>query len=289
MNKTGAALKIAVVFFSATHVTETIARKIRDRLAERRSEADLANVTSFASRHNAPSLDRYDGFVFGFPVYADFAPRPINDWLPTLDGRGRPCALFLTYGGRSTGYAHFHTAELLSRARFRVLFTAEFVGRHTFNAAGWRVLPDRPDESDFAVARDCADLALERFAAPSPAELRLQKPFKYRQILEMLSREAPNPERRWTNPVRVAEACGLCRRCETECPAAAFNADTGLSDPAQCIECLHCVTDCPEKALAADERMAARYPKFLEEWHLTEEMMRAKQSRIITDFRQAVC
>ncbi len=280
---------IAVIFFSATHVTRTVARKIRERLVERGIRAELIDVTSFSSRRGPISLDAYDGVVFGFPVYGDFAPRPIHEWLPTLSGQGRPAALFLTYGARSTGYAHFHTAELLSQADFAMLFSAEFPGRHTYNTAGWRILPDRPGENDFAVAREFADLAKERFAAPDRSPLVLQKPFKYRQALDLLAQTKPNPVRRWTNPVRTATPCQMCRRCETECPTGAFDADTGLSDPSQCIECQRCVTDCPENVLAVDPRMGDYYPTFLKEWCLTEEMMRAKKSRIITDFLQTVC
>jgi hypothetical protein len=35
--------------------------------------------------------------------------------------------------------------------------------------------------------------------------------------------------------------------------------------------------------------MEAFYPEFLNYWHLTEEMIDAKRSRIITEFWQAAC
>lgn len=78
----------------------------------------------------------------------------------------------------------------------------------------------------------------------------------------------------------------MCRNCETNCPARAFDADTGLSDPGTCIGCMHCVYICPDKALRVDD-MKGAYGAFLSNWHLTEEMMNAKQSRIITESRQA--
>lgn len=79
----------------------------------------------------------------------------------------------------------------------------------------------------------------------------------------------------------------MCRDCENECPTGAFDADTGLSDPEICIECMHCVYLCPDKVLQVDERMKAAYEGFLTNWHLTEEMMQAKQSKIITQSWQA--
>ena len=154
---------IALIYFSATNVTHTYAQVIRESLLDQSCNVQLFNVTSFASRQKALLIDDFDGFIFGFPVFANFAPKIINEWLPTLDGQGKRCTMFFTYGARTTAYAHFHTKLLLEQAGFQVLFSAEFLGRHSFNVGGWRILPDRPDENDFIVARQYAALALKRF------------------------------------------------------------------------------------------------------------------------------
>lgn len=280
-------LNIGVVYFSATNVTKSYAEVVREELLRLGCQATLNNVTSHAERQVAFPIDEFDGFIFGFPVYSDFAPSVINEWIPTLDGKGKRCVMFFTYGARTTGYAHFHTKLLLENADFRVLFSAQFLGRHTFNVAGWRVLPDRPDERDFAVAREYAALAVERFSQESPPVFHLQKPFRYGLTVRHLEQKEERTERGWSNPVRVQDTCSMCRRCETECPNEAFDADTGLSDPARCIECMHCVTICPDEVLGVDERMEGVYQVFLEDWHLTEEIMRAKRSKIITEPWQA--
>lgn len=49
---------------------------------------------------------------------------------------------------------------------------------------------------------------------------------------------------------------------------------------------MRCVTICPDKALRVDA-MQDIYSGFLANWHLTEEMVRAKMSRIITESWQA--
>jgi ferredoxin/flavodoxin len=288
MDKDVLPAETAIVYFSGTGVTRAIATVIRGRLVENDCRADLIDITPYTVRKNPSLLESYSGLVFAFPVYSDFAPAVVNDWLPTLAGRGRPCVLCFTYGARTTGYAHFHTDRLLRQAGFRVLASAEFLGRHTFNLGGWRVLPDRPDESDFCVARRYADLVGDRLRETDPPDLRLQKPFRYNQTVAAWAEEKPRTERSWTNPVRTASACGLCRMCEKDCPAAAFDAEKGVSDPGRCLSCLRCVTACPEKAIAIDPRMAEVYPQFLEDWHLTEEMIKAKRSKIIEDFTQAV-
>ena len=105
--------KIALVYFSATDATHTYAQIIRERLLSQNCAVEAFNVTAHASRQNPLPFDPFNGVIFGFPVFSDFAPTVIHEWLPTLDGQGKKCALFFTYGGRTTGYAHFHTKLLL--------------------------------------------------------------------------------------------------------------------------------------------------------------------------------
>jgi NAD-dependent dihydropyrimidine dehydrogenase PreA subunit len=279
-------LKIALVYFSATDVTHTYVQIIRQGLLDQGSTVQTFNVTAYASRQNPRSFDGFDGVIFGFPVFSDFAPSVINEWLPTLDGQGKRSALFFTYGGRTTGYAHFHSKLLLEQAGFRVLFSAEFLGRHSFNVGGWQIIPERPNAQDLAVAGEYAALAIERFAQESPAVFRLQKPFGYNQVMASLENPPEITERQWRNPIRAADECSMCRDCETECPTQAFDADSGLSNPRTCIGCMHCVYICPDKVLKVDD-MKGVYPAFLSNWHVTEEMMNAKKSRIITESWQA--
>jgi ferredoxin len=279
-------IKIALVYFSATDVTHTYVKIIRERLLNQGCAVQGFNVTTHSSRQNPLVFEGFNGIIFGFPVFSDFAPSVINEWLPTLDGQEKKCALFFTYGGRTTGYAHFHTKLLLEQAGFHVLFSAEFLGRHSFNVGGWKILPERPNAQDLALAQEYAVLAIERFSQDPPAILMLQKPFGYNQVIASLANSQVVTERQWKNPVRIGEECSMCRDCETECPAQAFDADTGLSNPRTCIGCMHCVYICPDKALTVDD-MKGVYDPFLSSWHLTEEMMNAKQSKIITESWQA--
>jgi ferredoxin len=280
-------LRIGIVYFSCTDVTTTYAEHIAGSLEQAGCIARLINITPLGARHAPPPLEDLDGVVFGFPVFADFAPLPVHDWLPTLQGNGRPCALFVTYGARTSGYAHFHTSELLAEAGFRVLFSAEFLGRHSFNVAGWEILPDRPDDDDLAVAGEFAALAVERFSDPASTPIQFQKPFGYDQATEELAnRESPDA-RSWTNPVRTTETCTMCRRCEEECPTGSFDADGGKSDISTCISCMRCVYICPDEVITVDQRMHGAYEEFKRWWRLTEEMMRAKRSKILTESWQA--
>jgi ferredoxin len=279
--------KIAVIFFSGTHVTLEYAAVIRGELARLGSDPRLIDVTPFSARRKPLSAEDFDAFVFGVPVYADFPPSVISEWLPTLRGDAKPCAVFVTYGGRTPGHAQYHMYNLLTKAGFRVRLSAEFLGRHTFNLAGWQLLPERPGEADFTVARGFAALALKRFDAANAEAFSLQKTFGYDPAWKACREQPPVAERKWSQPVREGE-CSLCGICEAECPAQAMGMQSGKSDPAKCIECMHCIYVCPENALRADDRLRAFFPGFLKEWGLTEEILRHKQSRIIASGWQAM-
>lgn len=280
-------LNIGLVYFSATDVTRSYARVIKTTLEEKGCPVKMIDVTPVSARQAAPPLPIADAYIFGFPVYSDFAPQVINTWLPTLEGAGKRCATFFTYGGRTSGYAHFHTKKLLEEAGFCVQFSAEFLGRHSFNVAGWQALTERPNDQDFAIAREFAALACERLARDLPTPFSLQKPFAYNKSLKLKASTPPPTERRANQPQRSTETCSMCRRCASECPSGAFDADSGLSDPALCISCMRCVYICPDKVIKVDDRMRDFYANFLKDWHLDDAMMRAKRSKIITESWQA--
>lgn len=278
---------LAIIFFSGTHVTKTYADFIREAYSDLGCTVQLFDITSHKSRQEPLPLGDFQALIFGFPVYADFAPSVINDWLPNLKGKGKPCAQFFTYGGRTSGYAHFHTHQLLMQAGFHVLLSAEFLGRHSFNVGGWEALPERPNQLDFSVAREYANLALELFSTDPHPILKLQKPFGYNQAIASRQEQPKRSARGWTNPIRVTADCSMCRDCEDGCPTQAFDADSGLSNPADCIECMHCLYICPDQVIEIDKRMKTAYSDFKTAWHLTESMMRAKKSKIISESWQA--
>ena len=276
-------MKIAIVYFSATYVTKTYVDVISQELQAQGCETALINVTSLGSREMHIPFGDFDGVIFGFPVYSDYAPSVINDWLKTLDGAGMRCGMFFTYGGRTTGYAHFHTKLLLEGAGFSVLFSAEFLGPHSYNLGGWRLLTDRPNEKDIAVTKCYARLVIERFAMASAPVFRIQRPFGYYQSLQALAQRKERTELRWPHPGRFGEDCQMCMRCETECPTGAFDALSGTANLATCIHCMHCIAICPDGVILTEEQKKITTEAFLENCHLTGEMLATKKSKIITE------
>jgi hypothetical protein len=50
---------------------------------------------------------------------------------------------------------------------------------------------------------------------------------------------------------------------------------------------MRCVYICPDQVIKIDPRMEEAYSVFLAYWHLTEDMMNAKKSKIIKESWQA--
>ncbi|MBT4286986.1 MAG: 4Fe-4S binding protein [Deltaproteobacteria bacterium] len=273
---------ILIVYFSATNVTKMYAEAISKQLIQNDCRIKMINITDYRSRQKQISFEPYDGVIFGFPVFSDFAPSVINDWLPKLEGRDKDCAMFFTYGGRSVGYAHFHTLVLLEKASFNILLSAEFLGRHSFNVAGWDLAADRPNQDDFKVARDFGDQFLKTLNQPEAKSLELQKPFGYDKVLAYQSQQKPAEQPGLYHPVYIDENCAGCGICEKECPTQAIQAENGLTNHQLCIVCMRCVFNCPDQALVAGKQDKDHFLKFFQNYRLTKEMVNRKQSKIIT-------
>jgi Fe-S-cluster-containing hydrogenase component 2 len=73
----------------------------------------------------------------------------------------------------------------------------------------------------------------------------------------------------------------MCYLCEKECPAEAFNANSGKPNKKVCIQCMHCVTICPDKVLQIGDVAQLFKDYFIDKLGLTEDVVEKKKSRII--------
>jgi len=267
--------KIALIYFSPTNNTANMAKFIINELGflEKNLQVDKINITNYSERQHKIDIDQYSALFFGFPIYAWRAPKLARDWLQTLDGKGKKCSVFFTYGGVTPGASHYNIKQILEEQNFQLVSTAEFVCKHTYNCGGWKVMENRPNESDFNVAKEYTKKTYKRIIGEDNGIVQIENPKISERILlriEQTGKKVFNP------PSREGEDCNLCRTCGDHCPANAMDSDLGEADPNICIRCYRCFINCPDNALKIEDL----YPKFqLFEKVLKDEILKNKVSK----------
>jgi len=272
-------MKILLAYFSATGNTAAVAREIKTQLSEMGGQVDEWDITTPAGRSQDRDLSPYEAFVFGFPTYAMRPPRLAREWLATLEGGGRKCATFFSFGGFGVEPCHYTTKKILDQRGFRLAASAQFLGAHTFNLGGWRAMAGRPDESDFQTAREFASRSFQRFSGQDQDLIGpLREPEVSEAELDALE------TRRFVVvsqlPTRAGRECSLCGICEEMCPSGAMDAERGEADREKCLTCFRCLANCPEEALSVND-LSPFWPKKLSLDGVTEEELRLKKSRIL--------
>ena len=271
-------MTILILYFSATGNTAKMAKVIEERFAELGGKVTTANMTSYKNRQEKINLTPYEAVVFGAPIHARRAPRVVREWLKTLNGQGKKCSMFFTYGGFGVHPTHYSTRQILEEQHFRVVSSAEFLGAHTFNLGGWKAMVGRPDERDFDVAKEYVERTYTRFINEDENLLgELEKTEYSEELLD--AAEASRFKVLTLLPTRGGQECGMCLECEELCPTGAIKAESGEADKGRCIACLACVANCPENVLKINDTSTS-WPVKLKKENATEESLRELQSRI---------
>jgi ferredoxin/menaquinone-dependent protoporphyrinogen IX oxidase len=271
-------MKIVMAYFSATQNTAKIGEVIRNRITELGAEIDTLDVTTPPGRETVFDMASYQGAIFGSPIHFMRAPKIFREWLGGLEGKGKPCALFFTYGGFQVHPAHKTTADILSRNGFRIVASAEFPGKHTYNIVGWQAMVDRPDESDLKVAREYAEVIYNRMAGLDPDSVG-ELPMGLHTLEELDKMEANVPQLFPRRPGREEADCEMCMLCEEMCPTGAMDAETGEADANACMFCLRCTQVCPEEAISFVD-LSEFFSHKMEMDKETPESLRKKESVI---------
>lgn len=270
-------MKICLIFFSATNNTRTISLEIKKELEriQNHTNVNLTDITPFSNREKTLNLDKYEKFIFGFPVYGWNIPKVIRQWLKTIDGNGRECAMFFTYGGINPGVVHFETTKLLSEQNFKVIASAEFVASHSYNLGGWKVLENRPDKEDFRTASIFTQKLLKRFQKKKSKQIS----FNSHKYSDKILKRIENNPKRFVNPPKIVNKCSFCSLCEEICPTNAIDIKKGFVDEKKCIRCLSCVLNCPEDVLKIND-LNVLFDTVLQIEHLSREKIKNRKSKI---------
>jgi len=273
-----ACMKVLILYFSATGNTAKIAKVIGEKFEEEGVQVTLSDITPFIERQRKIDFEPYQAVVFGAPVHVRRTPGTVRDWLRTLDGQGKKCSMFFTYGGFGVHPTHYHTREILKESNFIVVSSAEFLGAHTYNLGGWRAMGDRPDELDFAVAKDYVELTCKRFTGEDDGILGELEKTVYTEA-QLDAAESTRFKIVTQLPTRCGDECSMCLVCEEVCPTEAMEAESGEADREKCIACLACVSNCPEQALRIND-MSHGWSHKLEKENVTEESIKELKSKI---------
>ncbi|PWR71181.1 EFR1 family ferrodoxin [Methanospirillum stamsii] len=270
-------LKIDIWYFSATGNTKAIARVLQEEFSILGADTNLIDITPLDSRNPGILPGTGDVIVLGLPVHSWRAPRVIREWLVTLKGQGKKCAMFFTYGGFGIHPSHYSTRKILEQQGFSVVGSAEFPASHTFNLGGWNALKNRPDRSDFDVAREYAAAVLRRFTGEDPGFPPEMEPtthpesildsieqFRFKILTKLPSRDG---------------TCSNCGICADVCPTGSMDAIAGKANRDTCIACLACVVSCPEQTITINDMTESWAYKLTVE-QISEAAMQEKKSKI---------
>lgn len=254
-----------------------MAKIIKEQLIILTAQVTDHDITTYSDREKTLELTPYDAVIFGFPVYGDKTPRPIKEWLEKQDGMGKKCSMFFTYGGVSIDLVHGSTKLVLENQNFRVVSSAEFLGAHTFNLAGWTLLRNRPDNADFSVAREYAKVTYKRFLTDDFSFITRFNLPPYDESPKETSGKSTRSAQNC--PTRNNQKCSMCLKCEELCSTGAMNAETGMADGELCILCLRCIAICPDNVIKIND-LSHFWRVISERRGITEEIANKKESKI---------
>jgi len=271
-------MKILILYFSATGNTATVAKEIEQEFMKLGAEVTLSDITPHTARKEEIDFDSYQAVVFGSPIHSWRAPRTVREWMKTLDGQGKRCAMFFTFGGFQVHPTHYSTRRILEEQNFIVVSSAEFLGAHTFNLGGWKAVEGRPDAPDLEVAKEYARTTYRRFTGEDEGILgELEKTGHTEEHLDAI--EAFRFKVLTQLPTREGQECSMCMLCEERCPTGAMEAQSGEADKERCIGCLSCVANCPDGVLKIND-MSDSWSLKLQMEQDTEESLKRKKSRL---------
>lgn len=269
-------MEIGIFFFSPTGNTHTIVGEIKHYLDFNQINYKIWDLTKPEIRNALRGSLDVDYFIFGFPIYYWRAPSITREWLKTLDGKGRKCAVFFTYGGINEGIARYDVAQILKDKRFVLVAAAEFIGKHSFNLAGWDVLADRPNEQDKTVAREFIKNIIEKFKDDASITLQFEKP---NVSEDFVNKMAKTNKGAIPIPDILIESCTSCEICESNCPTQAISISEKKINRKNCIRCFRCITICPENAIMIKD-MSTRYQFIKNRLKLSKKLLNSKKSKI---------
>jgi ferredoxin len=241
--------RVAVVYFSGTGNTWTIARQYVHALRTRGQEADLYPIEKLSSAAR-DALASYDLIGIGYPVHVWNAPRRVAQFLHDLPrSQGQRIFLFAT-AGATLGGAFDWARDTLAERGYALIHEARY---YVGSASHAHLQRGRLSMDEIARRFAWADTEVHEAVAEilSGGERHIYAPGWVRFLGSLLAwRLYLLLCRQGHRYFYADEKCDQCDLCVTACPTANIRlVDKKVLFGDRCTLCLRCLNICPRQAI----------------------------------------
>lgn len=233
-------MKAIAIFFSPTRSTESYAKKVAEGLSD---QVEFIDITTPGKRKEAISLGN-GPVLIGFPVYGMRIPKPVLEFLSTLQGKGNPMAVIAVYGNIDSGIVLKQARKIALRQNLTLIGAGCFVARHIYSTDVFPVAADRPDNNDLQYALQFGELLRKKIESGL-----FTMPAIKTNLIPTIIEKAPYGGTKviMRQPKADSELCNKCLRCYRTCPSGAITRSLEIVE-SKCLRCLACVKNCPTGA-----------------------------------------
>lgn len=246
-------MNCAIVYFSQTGNTKTVAEAICKGITESGNRCDLYALEKVES---APErLKEYDVIGIGTPVFYFQPPYNVVDFIKSLSFlHGKHSFLFITHGGEP-GRTFPKMAKLLRKNGIALIGTYRSRGAETaqhYVLAGYDLSPGHPNGREIAGAAEFGasiPTLYKKVLAGEIKEMPELKPHLDRWYLRGVYMTKPlvnltTPRRRVDK-----ELCDKCGACAKKCPSHVIRMNPYPEFRGTCLRCYYCEKICPKGAI----------------------------------------
>lgn len=237
---------IKIDYYSGTNGSKLIAEKIAEKLTNAGKEVSISRINR--DEIVKQSLENIEYYILIFPVHSFNAPKPVGEWIESLQGNGCKTAVIAVSGAGevvTNTATRRKTIKLLEKQNFNVVFE------------NWVRMPNSwmkvPDKKKFTrLLRQLPSKIEEISSAILTNKIFRKKPYWFDIFMSWIG----NAEKKITNKfglgIKRLETCNGCGLCATNCCSSNIKIENGKAVfGSRCDMCLGCLYNCPQKALKA--------------------------------------
>lgn len=231
--------KINLIYFSATHTSEKIARYIAKGLAI--SNQEVIDITFPVKKDFSLGQELT---IIAMPVYSGRIPVVARERLQRIKAGNTPAILAVIYGNRDYDDALIELRDESVKLGFIPVAGGAFIGEHSYSTEQYPVAVNRPDAYDLSEAENFGKEIIERLKAVE--DIQKLSLLNVKGNIPYIAVKGTEP----STPETIDHLCTQCGHCIDICPVETIRLleDKIVSDPEDCIRCCACVKECPTGA-----------------------------------------